>query len=130
MDHSFDLMLLRFFIFLFGVASGVGLGLFLGWVAWPTEFTDADPTLLAEQYRYDYVVMIAAAYQAEGDIQTAGQRLRTAFLDSSEPFQDYLAFTVEAILSGRNDQDLRQLVHLASDLGLRSPAMNPYLPGE
>ena len=123
-------MFRRLLLLLFGLALGVGVGLSLGWFVWPTEYADADPTLLAETYRYDYVVMIAAAYQADGDIQTASQRLRTAWLDSPDPFQEYLAFTVEAILNGGNDQDLRQLVRLATDLGLSSPAMAPYLPGE
>ncbi len=123
-------MLRRLFILILGLAMGVGLGLLLSWVVWPTDYEDADPTLLADQYHYDYVVLIAAAYQADGDIQTAGQRLRTAFLDSSDPFQAYLAFTVEAILNGGNEQDLRLLVLLATDLGLSSPAMTPYLPQE
>lgn len=123
-------MLRRLFILILGLAMGVGLGLLLSWVVWPTDYEDADPTLLADQYHYDYVVLIAAAYQADGDIQTAGQRLRTAFLDSSDPFQAYLAFTVEAILNGGNEQDLRLLVFLATDLGLSSPAMTPYLPQE
>ena len=121
-------MVRRLLLLIFGLALGAGIGLTLGWYVWPTEYADADPTLLDETYHYDYVVMIAAAYQADHDIQTASQRLRTAWIDSSDPFQDYLAFTVEAILDGGNDQDLRQLVGLATDLGLSSPAMTPYLP--
>ena len=121
-------MVRRLLLLLFGLALGVGIGLTLGWYVWPTEYADADPTLLDDAYHYDYVVMIAAAYEADHDIQTASQRLRTAWIDASDPFQEYLAFTVEAILNGGNDQDLRQLVRLATDLGLSSPAMAPYLP--
>lgn len=125
-----SLMIRRLLILIVGLAAGIGLGLFLSWVVWPTDYEDADPTLLADQYHYDYVVLIAAAYQADNDIQTAGQRLRTAFLDSPDPFQAYLAFTVEAILNQGEEQDLRQLVRLANDLGLSSPALAPYLPQE
>ena len=121
-------MVRRLLILLLGLVLGVGLGLFLGWVAWPTQYEDADPTLLAEAYRHDYVVMVAAAYRADGDIQTASQRLRAAWLDSPDPLRDYLAFTVEAILDNGLEQDLRHLVRLATDLGLSSPAMEPYLP--
>ncbi len=121
-------MVRRLLILLLGLVLGVGLGLFLGWVAWPTQYEDADPTLLAEAYRHDYVVMVAAAYSADGDIQTASQRLRAAWLDSPDPLRDYLAFTVEAILDNGLEQDLRHLVRLATDLGLSSPAMEPYLP--
>ena len=121
-------MVRRLLILLLGLVLGVGLGLFLGWVAWPTQYEDADPTLLAEAYRHDYVVMVAAAYSADGDIQTASQRLRAAWLDSPDPLRDYLAFTVEAILDNGLEQDLRHLVRLATDLGLSSSAMEPYLP--
>ncbi|MBK9052891.1 MAG: hypothetical protein IPL78_18840 [Chloroflexi bacterium] len=121
-------MVRRLLILLLGLVLGVGVGLVLGWVAWPAQYEDADPTLLAEAYRHDYVVMVAAAYSADGDIQTASQRLRAAWLDSPDPLRDYLAFTVEAILDNGLEQDLRHLVRLATDLGLSSPAMEPYLP--
>ncbi|MBP8001224.1 MAG: hypothetical protein KA314_16860 [Chloroflexi bacterium] len=120
-------MIRRLLILLLGLAAGVGLGLFLGWYAWPTEYADADPTLLAEAYRYDYVVMIAAAYSADHDLPSASQRLRSAWIGASDPFQEYLAFTVEAILEGGNEADMRHLARLATDLGLSSPALAPYL---
>ena len=74
-----------------------------------------------------YVVMIAAAYSADHDLPSASQRLRSAWIGASDPFQEYLAFTDEAILEGGNEADMRHLARLATDLGLSSPALAPYL---
>ena len=48
-------------IIVVGLVLGIGLGLYLGWEAWPTEFTDANPSVLQETYRQDYVRLIATA---------------------------------------------------------------------
>ena len=108
-----------------GLAIGIGLGLYLGWVAWPTEFTDAAPSIMQESYQRDYVVMIAAAYSRDGDLETARRRLR-GLGDDGEEF--LLAVTLDQILRGDDETRIRQLVRLASDVGLSSPAMAPYLP--
>ncbi len=60
-----------------GLFLGAGLGLLLGWVVWPTEFTEADPTVLEEEYQIDYTLMIASAYWNEEDIGSARRRLES-----------------------------------------------------
>ena len=110
-----------------GLLLGAGLGLYLGWVAWPTEFTDADPTILREDYKRDYALMIANAYVLDGDLAAARRRLYS--LGEEAPDRWFLSLTVDAILSGRDEAtQIRPLVQLAHDLGLSSPAMAPYLP--
>jgi hypothetical protein len=109
-----------------GLLIGAGLGLYLGWVAWPAEFSDASPALLADAYREDYARMIAAAYAEDGDLAQA--RWRVATLDAADPNGWLLAVVVDAVLQqGEDEETLRRLVRLAADLGLRSPAMDPYL---
>lgn len=109
-----------------GLAIGVGLGLYLGWVAWPTEFVDADPSILREDYRQDYMLMIAHAYALDGDLAAAQRRLYS--LGDEEPDRRLLTMTVDAILSGRDEQTvILPLVSLSRDLGLNSPAMAPYV---
>lgn len=112
---------------LIGLALGIGLGLYLGWVAWPTEFTDANPSVLQETYRYDYVRLIAAAYTADNNLPAAQKRVTSLGEDSLDVV---LAVTLDAILQGDDEAEVRQLVRLADDLGLSSPAMTPYLPEE
>ena len=109
-----------------GLAIGAALGLYLGWVAWPTEFVDADPSILREDYKRDYTLMIAHAYELDGDLAAAQRRLYT--LGGEEPDRWLLTMTVDAILSGRDEQTvILPLVALSSDLGLNSPAMAPYV---
>lgn len=112
-------------IIVVGLALGIGLGLYLGWVAWPTEFTDANPAVLQETYRQDYVRLIAAAYTADNNLPAAQQRVANLGADGRDVV---LAVTLDTILQGGDDAEIRQLVRLAADLGLSSPAMTPYLP--
>jgi hypothetical protein len=109
-----------------GLLFGVGLGLFLGWAAWPTEFTEADPTILEESYQRDYTIMIAGAYTLDGDLPAARRRLATLGKEDSNAW--LLTLTVEHILGNESEVEIRQLVLLANDMGLYSPAMEPYLP--
>lgn len=112
-------------IIVIGLALGIGLGLYLGWVAWPTEFTDANPAVLQETYRQDYVRLIAAAYTADNNLPAAQRRVA----DLGAAGRDVvLGVTLDTILQGGDDAEIRQLVRLAADLGLSSPAMTPYLP--
>lgn len=110
-----------------GLVVGIGLGLFLGWVAWPTEFTDANPAVLAEEYKQDYVLMIATDYALTNDLDTARQQITT--LGSGG--EDFLfSLTLDQILQGANPAEIRLLAQLANDLGLYSPAMDPFLISE
>ena len=107
-----------------GAAAGAGLGLYLGWVAWPTEFTDANPAVLQESYQRDYLLMSANVFAADGDLDAAKQRI--ASLGGSG---EQLLFTLmlDMILRAENEVETRQIVRLAAELGLYSPAMEPYL---
>ncbi len=108
-----------------GLAIGVGLGLYLGWVAWPTSFADAAPSILQENYRQDYARMIAAAYAADDDLAAAQRRIDSLGADGRTHL---LSVALDAILLGQDEAEIRRLVQLATDLGLSSPAMTPYLP--
>lgn len=108
-----------------GLLAGVGLGLYVGWVAWPIQFTEADPSLLDERYGEDYTRMIAAAYAQDGDLAAARRRL--ASLNRPDIDAWLLSLTVDAILEGEPVTEIRPLVRLASDLGLASPIMAPFL---
>lgn len=108
-----------------GLACGLGLGLYLGWVAWPTEFVDADPTILTESYQQDYLLMIAAAYDHTGDLATAERRLNKLGPAAGSRLFDLM---LDQILRDEDEQRIRQLVYLVADLEAGySPAMDLYL---
>ena len=52
---------------------GIALGLIYGWVIEPVEYTDVTPNILREDYRADYVLMVAEAHQNEQDPETAAR---------------------------------------------------------
>jgi hypothetical protein len=113
-----------FGIIALGLALGAALGLYLGWVAWPTEFSDATPALLADSYKQDYLLMAATAYAADGDLAAARQAVQAL----GENGQAYLnAYVLDQILGGNRAPEMGQLAQLAHDLGLDSPALQPYL---
>jgi hypothetical protein len=107
-----------------GAAIGVAAGFLVGWVIWPIEFTEADPTVLEESYQRDYTVMIAAAYDLDGDLLLARRRLASLGKDDLDGW--LLSVIVES-LDREDEVQTRQLVHLASVLGVESPVMAPFL---
>lgn len=115
-------------IILLGLAIGLGLGLYLGWVAWPTEFTDAAPQILQEQYRKDYALMIATTYALDGDLRSAERRVNS-LAGEGNGRSYFFAVTLDTILRNEDEEAMRQMVRLAVDLGLDSPAFTPYLAG-
>ncbi len=54
---------------------GIALGLIYGWLIDPIEYVDVPPNILREDYRVDYVLMVAESYQKELDPDTAARRL-------------------------------------------------------
>ena len=119
---------LRIVVFLgLGLLLGTGVGLYVGWIAWPTEYTEADLTILADEYRYDYTVMVASNYAIDRDLSAAQQRLNALGMPDSNAW--LLEVAGQAILQGAAEDDIRHLALLANDLGLQAPALAPYLPG-
>jgi hypothetical protein len=107
-----------------GLVAGIALGLLLGWVVWPAEFTEATPTHLDESYQKDYLIMIAAAYSLDEELQSARSRLVSL---GRENVDEWLLSIIENhILNGGAETDIRQLVKLATAMGLQSPVMELY----
>ena len=69
--------------FLIAVILGTAGGLFYGWVVNPVEYVDISPSSLRVDYKSDFVLMIAEAYQVDHDLGQAVRRL--ALLGSSAP---------------------------------------------
>lgn len=119
-------MLRGLFFFLFGGLLGIALGLYIGWVVSPTELTDVTPAGLGIAYQQDYLLLVAGSYWEDDNFVVARQRLgELGRIDLNEWV---LATTVDLILQGENELEIRQMIYLATSLGLDSPAFDPYLP--
>lgn len=68
---------------LISLSLGLAIGLVITWLVWPVSFTNADPSDLQQSSKDDYVAMVSAAYQMDGDLDAA--RLRLTRLRSGDP---------------------------------------------
>jgi hypothetical protein len=65
----------RWILFFLTIAAGAAAALYYGWVVNPVQYMDSYPSSLRADYKADYVLMVAEAYQAEGDLSLAMRRL-------------------------------------------------------
>jgi hypothetical protein len=96
----------RWFLILIAALLGLSLGLAYGWVINPVQYTDITPDALRIDYRTDYVLMVAEAYNAEEDPELAARRL--AVLGSDPP----------AFIAGEAYAFAQQSAYPADDLTL------------
>ena len=103
-----------------GVAVGLALGLTIGWF-WPVEYTNTAPAVLRRDYHDDYVLMVAASYQVEGDLERARERL--ALLDADDPAAPVVDLAGRLVEAGGGGDDVARLAQLAWALqAARQPA--------
>jgi hypothetical protein len=65
----------RWVFILLALLAGTGLGVAYGWYIDPVDFFDLPPDSLRDDYKADYVLMIAEAYRLEQDPGLAARRL-------------------------------------------------------
>jgi hypothetical protein len=97
-----------------GIIIGLAAGLVYGWVIQPVEYIETSPAVLRQDYRSDYILMVAEAYSGDDDLEIA--RIRLAALGPNPP----AAFVVEAIDFGLENNytqsELDTLNRLVTDL--------------
>lgn len=105
--------------FALGIMLGLAIGLVYGWLIRPVQYVDTTPDSLRQDYRTDYVLMVAEAYQAEGDLELA--RVRLAALGPEDP-EHFVTQALEyAVERGFSRRDLEVLDRLAKDLRALPP---------
>jgi hypothetical protein len=102
--------------FLLGLVLGVVLGLGYAWVVQPVAYFDTSPDTLREDYRTDYVLMVAQAYAPDGDLRWA--LLRLAALGPTPPADIVEAARAYGEANGFGSSDLQVLDDLQRDLQL------------
>jgi hypothetical protein len=107
-----------------GLLAGLGLGLFLGWIVWPVEFYDTDVSFLHPTYKFEYAVMVGAAYELDGNWERAAERLA----ELREPdLTTWLRDLIhQAIADGQDPVKIRHLVSIAGPLGAKTEIMAPF----
>jgi len=110
----------RWIWFLLIVILGIGVGLLYGWVINPVKYVETTPAKLRSDYQTDYILMVAEAFQAEGDLDLAARRL--AVLGDSPPAEIVRQGMILATQINYADSDQELLSQLASSLQTWVPA--------
>lgn len=114
----------RFFLsLLIGVVLGVAGGLLVGWTQ-PVQLLNSPASLLAQRYKDEYVVMVAAGYLDDNDLGGALERLRLLGVANIPAYVQEV--TERYISNSQNVNEIRYLVSLAEGVGRLTPIMEPY----
>ncbi|MGD2158165.1 MAG: hypothetical protein PVG32_14910 [Anaerolineales bacterium] len=114
----------RFFIVLI---IGIALGLVYAWVVNPVEYTDTTLDNLRQDYKTDYALMVAEAYQVEGDLDVAVSRLM--LLGGKTPQESLRqAILFASRLEGYPLADLSLLRALSQDVQSHNPTLEKSTP--
>ena len=101
---------------LIGLALGLAAGLIYAWVISPVEYTDITPALMGPEQREDYLLLIAWAYAADGDLGRAQGRL--AALADPDIARTVTALAQRAAADGHPADTVTALSALAVALGV------------
>ncbi len=108
-----------------GVAAIIGLvlGLTLGWLVWPVQWTNAWPADLSDEARAHYLAAVAESYVYYGDAQAA-EVARNRLFDLNEDLATYIAEAQTFFIEQPQPNSaiyISNLGQLAQALGVQSP---------
>ena len=111
---------------IFGLLIGALVGLYFGWIQFPTNARSSSLSDMAQHYRDEYSVMVAAGYAADADLAGAIERLSRLDIDD---VPTYFRESTERIIntSSRDLDDIGLLAQLADGLGQLTLTMQPFL---
>ncbi len=108
-----------------GVLVGLGLGIAIGWWLWPVTYTNTSPATLHQDYQDEYVLMIAASYEVEQDIDEARSQLQ--LLNPAKPAAPVIELAERLRAEGGSKEDIVRVARLAQALGAGDPTATPDL---
>ncbi len=115
-----------------GAVVGLLLGLLIGWVLWPVQYTNATPGHLRSDFRDDYVLWVANQYAGTGDAEWAREKLGVDYWK-----EDQLAEALEVLAKRCEDEvveecgsgEAMRLRALAQALEAAPPSEDTTEPG-
>ena len=116
----------RWVWFLLVIVVGFSIGLVYGWFVSPVQYVDTAPASLREDYRTDYILMVAEAYHADKNLALAVRRL--ALLGGDPPQEIVRQASLAATKLGYTQADLDLMQALRRDLLTWNPALEAPSP--
>ncbi|GAP08157.1 hypothetical protein ATHL_03058, partial [Anaerolinea thermolimosa] len=112
-----------------GLVLGLVLGLLVSLVLSPVRYVDAEPAALAERYKNEFRQWVALAYQADGNLPRARERLN--LLQDADPRQALAAQAQRVLGEGGSPDEARALAALAAALsGVEQVAVSTPASGD
>jgi hypothetical protein len=106
--------MLRYILFGAVILAGLVAGLYYGWELSPVDFGAGGIETLREDFKADYVLMVAEAYRSEQNIEEAMAALR--LFPDSNPLHLVDAAITFAVEQDFNPQDIARLNALLAAL--------------
>jgi len=106
-----------------GLMLGLAAGLLYSWRLAPVKFIDTSPASLRSDFKDEYRLLIASAYQSTGDLGRAEARL--ALLNDPDPVAALTGQAQHLLASGGADASASALLALADGLGQTAGAATP-----
>jgi hypothetical protein len=98
---------------------GLAFGVLITWVILPIEFKNAAPAALRPTLKDEYVRLISLAYEADGDVTRAQNRLHALAL--AQPAQTFADLIEREIRNANAPATQDALIHLSHALGYKLP---------
>lgn len=108
-----------------GLVLGAALGVVFAWVISPMQPSHVTPASLRADFKDQYRILAAAAYNATGDLDRA--RTRLALLEEGDSALALAAEAQQVVANGGSSDDARSLALLAANLG-RVPGIETPQP--
>jgi len=93
------------------------------WILSPVEYVETAPASLRPDFKEDYLVLIASAYAATGDLTRAQARL--GLFPDLEAAGDLAALSQRRLAAAGSVSEVEALAALASALGERPASPSP-----
>lgn len=109
----------RIFFFLISIVVGAGIGLVIAWGVNPAPLRESPLSALRNDYRTDLILMVAEAFQSDGDLIAAAARL--APLGEDSPARAVQLAILAARDLGYSARDIEALAKLSQALQTYTP---------
>ncbi|NPA30377.1 MAG: hypothetical protein GXO37_00070 [Chloroflexi bacterium] len=103
----------RWLFFVLSILIGLAAGLYYGWVVRPVRYIDTSPDTLRQDYKADFVLMVAEAWEATGDLDMARRYLALLGGDPVAQVEQALRYAAQV---GYGPADLHRMRNLLQAL--------------
>jgi hypothetical protein len=102
-----------------GLAIGLAIGLLIAWVLAPVQYTDTSPSTMRMEFKDQYRVAIASAFNATHNLERAHARL--ALLGDPDPAKSLVVQAQQIMASGNAPDSAFEIAVLVNALNAQIP---------